>query len=530
MSLWFRNAMEAMVRSGVTMLDTALVLAAMLLFGTLLLELSLFGREVNGTNFVKTIDLAEALSFLGLLGLGLIFLATRQIRRLKREVDERVAAERQARLLALHDALTDLPNRRMFDQELSAAVAALPRTGASHAVFMLDLNGFKRVNDVFGHRTGDQVLIGVADRLRGAVREGDLVSRFGGDEFAVLATHLLGAEEATNIALRMIRSLEDPITVGLTGHAVGVGIGIALIPQNGQGAEEVVRKADIALYRAKTEPGSAMRFFEPEMDAHIRERTALERALRIAIEAGAIEPNYQPLLDLKTKDIVGFEALARWHDVVLGDVPPDRFIPVAEECDLIDRLSAQLLRRACTDALSWPRTVRLSFNISPLLLRNRTFGLRVLGILAETGLPPSRLELELTESALVHDLPAAKQVLGSLRDAGIRLALDDFGTGYSSFYHLRNFPVDRIKIDRSFIEKMTSEAESSELVRAMMGLGQGLGLQVTAEGIERPAQLAALVSQGCTEGQGFLFSKAIPAAAATALFTRPERNAREAGL
>jgi diguanylate cyclase (GGDEF)-like protein len=523
MSSWPRKTLEIVIRNQVTLLETAAVLAAMLLAGALLLEFDLFGGVAGGTNYAKTIDLTEALTFMGLLCVGLLYMAARHIQRLKREVDQRVAAERQARVLAFHDALTNLPNRRTFDQALSEAILTLPGGGGAHAVFMLDLNGFKRINDVFGHHAGDDVLVGVAHRLQAAVRKGDLVSRFGGDEFAVLATHLAGAEEATSIAMRMIRSLEEPIAVGSVRHAVGLGIGIAMIPNDGQSAEEVVRKADIALYRAKSGAGSAMCFFAPEMDAHIRERATLERKLRVAVETGLIEPYYQPQFDLATNEIVGFEALARWHDEALGDVPPDRFIPVAEECDLIDQLSEQLLRKVCADALNWPSSIRVSFNISSRLFRNRTFGLRVMAILGETGLAPGRLELELTESALVRDLPAVKETLGALRRSGVRLALDDFGTGYSSFYHLRNLPVDRIKIDRSFIETIASEPESSELVQAMLGLGHGLGMTVTAEGIEQPDQLAALLSQGCKEGQGFLFSEAIPAAAATLLLRTPKK-------
>jgi diguanylate cyclase (GGDEF)-like protein len=523
MSSWPRKTLEFVIRNQVTLLETAAVLAAMLLAGALLLEFELFGGIASGTNYAKTIDFTEALTFMGLLCVGLLYLAAHHIQRLKREVDQRMAAEHQARILAFHDALTNLPNRRTFDLELGKAVSSLPGGGGAHAVFMLDLNGFKRINDVYGHHAGDDVLIGVAHRLQAAVRSGDLVSRFGGDEFAVLTTHLQGAEEATSIAMRMIRSLEEPITVGSIKHTVGLGIGIAMIPHDGESAEELVRKADIALYRAKSGGGSAMCFFAPEMDAHIRERTALERKLRAAIEAEVIEPYYQPQFDLKTNEIVGFEALARWHDGSLGDVPPDRFIPVAEECDLIDQLSEQLLRKVCADALKWPSNIRVSFNISPRLFRNRTFGLRVMAILGETGLAPGRLELELTESALVRDLPAVKETLGALRSAGVRLALDDFGTGYSSFYHLRNLPVDRIKIDRSFIETIISQPGSSELVQAMLGLGHGLGMMVTAEGIEQPDQLAALLSQGCREGQGFLFGEAVTATAATLLLHTPKR-------
>jgi EAL domain-containing protein (putative c-di-GMP-specific phosphodiesterase class I) len=265
------------------------------------------------------------------------------------------------------------------------------------------------------------------------------------------------------------------------------------------------------LYRAKAEHQSVARFFEKEMDQRSREREGLERDLAAAIETGAVCPWYQPIVDLKSQQVIAFEALARWTHPTLGNIPPDRFIPIAEDCGLIQQLSDYLLRRACADALAWPENVMLSFNISPAQLKEKTLGLRILGILGESGLSPRRLEIEITESALVRDLESAKTVLSSLREAGVRVALDDFGTGYSSLYHLRNFKFDAIKIDRSFVGSMGSENESAAIVRALTGLGHGLGLVITAEGIEQSEQREALLKQGCERGQGFLFSRAIPA-------------------
>ena len=276
-----------------------------------------------------------------------------------------------------------------------------------------------------------------------------------------------------------------------------------------------MRKADIAMYRAKAEPRSTtrfFRFFEVEMDVRIRERDLIERGLRAAIRDGLVQPYYQPLIDLRTRQVVGFEALPRWTHPKLGDVPPDRFIPIAESCGLLGELTDHLLRQAARAACQWPEEVTLSFNVSPSQLRDRTLGLRILSILGEARLSPRRLEIEITESALVRDLEGAQQVLGALRDAGVRIALDDFGTGYSSLYHLRNFKIDKLKIDRSFVANMERDPEGAAFVRALLGLGHGLGMTVTAEGVEQLAQAATLLEHGCEQAQGFLYSRAMPAA------------------
>ena len=379
-------------------------------------------------------------------------------------------------------------------------------------MLLLDLSDFKRVNDVYGHGVGDEVLVKVAMRLQRAARSDDLVARFGGDEFAILARQLSGAEEATSIALRIIKEFDHPIAIGSTQHQIQVGIGIALIPQDSQSDSEIMRRADIALYRAKTERCSALCFFDVAMDDRVRERDLIERELRTAIGTSAVQPYYQPLIDLRTRQVVGFEALARWTHSTLGNVPPDRFIPVAESCGLMNELTDHLLLRAAHDACQWPEIVSLSFNISPSQLKDDTLGLRILSILGKAGLSPRRLEIEITESALVQDLEGAQQIVVALRDAGVRVALDDFGTGYSSLYHLRNFKVDKIKIDRSFVDKMECDPGASGLVRGLLGLGHGLGLIVTAEGVEKSAQAAALLEQGCEQAQGFLYSRALSAA------------------
>jgi diguanylate cyclase (GGDEF)-like protein len=503
------------------------LLAAMIAVAALVLyQVDVFAS--GPTPAGNTIEADEVPILAAILCVGLLMFAWRRSREQKRETQRRVAAEQSARELAMEDPLTGLPNRRQFVDSLNAAIAAPPRAGAAHALLMLDLNRFKQVNDVYGHSAGDQALIVVGQRLAAVLRLGDLVARLGGDEFVILARDLAGPEAATSIALRAIDALSIPVPTGNVVHNLGVGIGVAMFPFPGATAEEVMRRADVALYKAKAVEKSSLRFFDSEMDRHVRERAVLERELRAAIAAGDIQPFFQPLVDLKTQKVVGFEALARWTHKTLGEIPPERFIPIAEDTGLIYDLADRLLRQACRAARAWPDHVTLAFNISPVQLKDPGLGLRILGILGETGLRTGRLEIEITESALVKDMEAAKQVLGSLRLAGVRIVLDDFGTGYSSLYHLRNFKIDKIKIDRSFVERMGDERESAEIVNALIGLGHGLGLAITAEGIEQNAQGRDLLAQGCEQGQGVLFSRAVPAAE-TATFFAPVDGVRSAG-
>ena len=492
-------------------------------------EVDVFANAPGEGPKPHTLELDEVLLVAAIFCGGLVIFALRRLAEQKRETRRRIAAEQEVRTLAFHDVLTGLPNRRQFDDALRVAAAAPPRTGGSHAILLLDLNGFKRVNDVFGHAVGDEVLIRVAGRLSQSVRGSDLVARLGGDEFAVLSLHIAGPEAAMGLALRIIDSLDTTVQAGGKDHVIGTAIGIALAPQDGDDPVELLRKADIALYRAKTQGKSALRFFEPEMDAQIQERDGIERELRAAVQAGDIQPFYQPLIDLKSGAIRGFEALARWTGENLKVVGPDRFIPIAEDSGLIGTLSDALFERACRDAVAWPTGMALAFNVSPVLLRDSTFALRVLAILARTGLSPNRLELEITESALVRDFDAAQTALGGLRDAGVRIAIDNFGTGYSSLYHLRNFKIDRLKIDRSFVDSMARDKDSAAIVKALVGLGEGLGLQVTAEGVETLDQQRLLIAQGCDQAQGFLYSQPLPADEILAMMTPAGRLYGKAG-
>jgi diguanylate cyclase (GGDEF)-like protein len=490
-------------------LDLSLIVAGVLVALFLAFEFDIYENENSVSRREETIELDEALTVGGILCLGLLAFAVRRYREQKRETHRRVVAEQHARELALQDPLTGLANRRQFEEALNAAIAAPPGAGSSHAVFLLDLNGFKQVNDVHGHGAGDELLVIVAQRLISAVRQDDLVARLGGDEFAVLSRHLMDAEAATSIALRIVQSLEEPIRVGNTNHQVGTGVGIALIPADAITLKETLRKADVALYRAKSERRSAVRFFEQEMDRRLQERDQLDRDLRAAIAADEIRPFFQPVVDLKTRSVLGFEAVPRWVDTTLGEIPLERFISIAEENGLIHELFERLLKQSCAAAASWPPHVTLALDIFPSQLKDPTLHSRILSILDASGVERTRLELEITESALVRDLEGAQNILGSLRQAGVRIVLDNFGTGYSSLYHLRNFKLDKIKIDRSFIETLGSH-ESADIVNALVGLGRGLGLTIIADGVGGPEQRASLLDAGCEQGQGFLFSSAVP--------------------
>ena len=387
------------------------------------------------------------------------------------------------------------------------------------------------MNDLHGHLAGDRLLQEVANRLRAAAREGDAVARLGGDEFAVVAE--LGeddpSEDAARLARRLVAALEAPFDLGGATVRVGCSVGVALAPQDAADAEGLMRRADLALYRAKAEGRGRFRFFEAGMDERVRERAALEAEFRAAVARDELVPHFQPLVGFDDGRLLGFEVLARWpHPARGGMVPPSDFIPIAEDTGLIAPMTERLLRKACRAAAAWPDHLTVAVNVSPLQLRDRALPGVVRSVLEETGLPARRLELELTESALVGNLGLAREVMGELKAMGVRLSLDDFGTGYSSLAHLQALPFDKIKIDAGFVRAMARDPGSRKIVAAVVGLGHSLGLPTVAEGVEERGEADALRRLGCDVGQGWLFGRPVPAAAVDAMLAA-EQPAAGAG-
>jgi diguanylate cyclase (GGDEF)-like protein len=428
------------------------------------------------------------------------------------------AAQKKAQALARHDMLTGLPNRRVFSEALEDALEEARLGPAAYAVFLIDLDRFKPVNDSFGHPAGDVVLMIVADRLRKVVRKNDTVARLGGDEFAIIFGPERNSERITETARRLAKevlaTIRAPIALGENQIGIDGSIGIAICPADGTDAESLLRAADIAMYKAKRAGRGTLRFFEQSMDVELRARADLESEVRRAVAGEEIKPFYQPLIDLATGKLLGFEILARWHHPTKGIVLPEVFIPVAEELGVIGHLTSRILHRACLDARAWPQDLMLSLNVSPLQLKDHLFPPQLLIILNETGFSPRRLEIEITESALISDLETAKAVLCAIQAMGVKIALDDFGTGYSSLYHLRELSLDKVKIDRSFVQSMQNDPESYKIVNAILSLTRSLGLPATAEGLEDAEAVRQVIEAGCEVGQGHYFGKAMSPAEA----------------
>ena len=428
------------------------------------------------------------------------------------DITDRRRAEARVAHMARHDGLTGLPNRVLFQERLEHALGQTGK-GRSHAVFCVDLDRFKPVNDSFGHATGDKLLQAVASRLLGCVRDEDTVARIGGDEFAVLALHLDRPDKARDLAQRMVRVMAEPFQID--GNTVGIGasVGIALSPADADTPDELINHADIALYRAKMDGRGHYCFFEAEMGAQLQARLGLERDLRQALARNELELMYQPLVDLELGVVSGFEALLRWRHPERGLVTPDNFIPIAEETGLIVPIGAWVLRRACEEASGWPADITVSVNLSRgAVQEQRYWSASCAMLLASTGLRPGRLDLEITESTLLEDSAATLQTLRELGRLGVRFSMDDFGTGYSSLSYLRSFPFDKIKIDQSFIRDLTDRRDSLAIVRAIVGLGRSLNMVTTAEGVETKEQFDSLRAEGCNEVQGYYLSQPRPAA------------------
>jgi diguanylate cyclase (GGDEF)-like protein len=439
---------------------------------------------------------------------------------LRREMEQRERSQETIVYLAHHDALTGLGNRLLFHKQLSDAVVHRQRHGGNLAVLFIDLDGFKNINDTLGHGTGDAVLKHLACRLRNALRESDKIGRLGGDEFAIIQFGDEQPNEAAALARRLIELIESPVSIDNQRLVIGASIGIAVADGDYQNPDQLLRAADLAMYRAKAGGRGQFRFFEPEFDRQAQERRDLELGLRAAVARDALEIHYQPLVNLRTGQINGFEALARWEDPQRGFVSPSTFIPLAEEIGLIVTIGERVLKRACKEAASWPQYMTVAVNLSPVQFQSGHLVSAVEDALAASGLPPNRLELEITESIFLENSESNLALLSELRDLGVRISMDDFGTGYSSLSYLRSFSFDKIKIDKSFIRDISTSQSSVAIVRAVCGLARSFGACTTAEGVETDDQLTRIRAEGCSEVQGHIFSRPVPAAEIPALLAR----------
>jgi diguanylate cyclase (GGDEF)-like protein/PAS domain S-box-containing protein len=436
------------------------------------------------------------------------------------DVTERRQAEERIAHLALHDSLTDLPNRTSFWNQLQRAVT-WARDEEFIAVLYLDLDDFKSVNDSLGHPTGDELLKAVGCRLASAGRGSDFVARLGGDEFAIVKSGLARSADADQLVTRIQGALREPFDVGPHQILIDSSVGIAIYPGDGSDPHTLLKNADLALYGAKAAGRGTYMFFEEQMDARFKARRALEIDLRQAIASDALELHYQPVVSCQTGAVTGCEALLRWHHHQRGWISPSDFIPIAEETSLINAIGEWVLRKACKEAVSWPSEIRIAVNVSPMQFKNRALALIVVKALAEAQLSPGRLELEITEAVLMRDEDASS-TLRELRALGVRIALDDFGTGYSSLSYLLKFPFDKIKIDRCFTKEIASVDGSLPIVQAVIDIAESRSMTTTAEGVETMDQLTELRSLGCTEAQGYLFSRALSGAQILELLLQDE--------
>jgi diguanylate cyclase (GGDEF)-like protein len=448
--------------------------------------------------------------------------------RLESEITERKQTEARVRYMAQHDALTGLSNRAHFRDQLIRALGRMDEDRGSLALLFADLDHFKLINDTLGHRIGDLLLIAIGERLKNSVDKHDTVARLGGDEFAIIHVPKEPPEGAAHLADRIMAAIDQPYDIEGQRLRLGCSIGIALAPEDGNDPDVLLSNADLALYRAKAEGRGVRRSFEPEMNARAQARRTLEADLRRALHAGQFELYYQPLCNLSSGRITGLEALLRWNHPERGIIPPADFISLAEEIGLITPIGDWVLREACSAASYWPAHISLSLNLSAVQFRGGSLVQNVMNALAMSGLSAGRLELEITETTLLDDNKKTMQALHQLQSIGARIVMDDFGTGYSSLSYLRKFPFDKIKIDRSFVRELPADNDSSAIVRSIINLANSIGMATTAEGVETEAQRAYLQGEGCTEAQGFLISRPLPAADLRVLLARSEGARRVA--
>ena len=444
------------------------------------------------------------------------------------DITERRKAEARIAYMAHHDGLTDLPNREFYQERLRQVLSETESDGKRVAILCVDLDLFKNVNDSFGHPMGDRLLRMVADRLRSQVRGNHLAARLGGDEFALILAADTSPNEVSDFCTRLISVLSASYDIDNVEVVIGASIGIALSPSDGTSFEDLMRNADMALYRAKSDGGGVHRFFEPEMDRQAQKRREMEVDLRRAFANGEFELHYQPLVNIGADRISGFESLLRWRHPEKGMISPADFIPITEDIGLIVPLGEWVLRVACNEATKWPDDIKVAVNLSAVQFRSRNLVQAVISALAHSGLSSRRLELEITESVFLAETDANLAILHQLRELGVSISMDDFGTGYSSLSYLRSFPFDKIKIDRSFVKDIANRPDCVAIVRAISGLGRSLNITTTAEGVETMDQLDWLRNEGCNEVQGFLFSAAKPAAEVAGLLSKFGRRASQA--
>ncbi len=426
-----------------------------------------------------------------------------------RDLSARKEAEQYIRFLAHHDALTGLPNRTSFSEALEREVRSARRHGTIFAVLCLDLDRFKEVNDLFGHAAGDVVLKRVGKCLSQPFHEGQVAARLGGDEFAILLPDLASPDEAGRIAGEILQAFADDNASSGESAVLAGSIGIAVFPDNADDATHLMNHADTALYRAKEDGRGNYCYFQDQMGIEVRDRRLLEHDLRNAVARNQLELVYQPQVRIKDNELTGFEALLRWRHPDRGDISPATFIPLAEDTGLILQIGEWVLETACREAAGWKNPLSIAVNVSTVQLHNKNFPQKVHDVLRKTGLSPRRLELEITETALIKDMGRALAALGQLKALGVRIAMDDFGTGYSSLSNLRAFAFDKIKVDQSFIRSVDRSDQSATIVRAVLGLGHGLNLPVLAEGVERSEELDFLKGETCAEAQGFFLGRPV---------------------